>query len=309
MAFTGSGGPPPKMAREQGLTTKGSGSKKPFGFRFYERLPSGKNKTVQLITLDQDRTTKKGEKNVKILILDEAPPGGDEWQPSVYVYERFRFNGSWDNYVVSRHKTPEGDPMSIALREPHKHAAWCKEDCDREGKPQPRSGKWRWAATAIKLKPYTIRKGPNAGKVIPYTRGLLLVSEDQYKDFLVYRKAWGGLRGRLFNVNRKDGAFSSRIGDEWNPVEQWSDEKMMDYFKTAAAEYGLAVEDYVRPLDYAQILALPTPEQALEAAKWVAAERGINLDNPDAPSAPNPVAAGLSDADGDDENPETDVPF
>jgi len=51
---------------------------------------------------------------------------------------------------------------------------------------------------------------------------------------------------------RKAGDFerfqkSARIGDDWTPVEHWTDEKMMDYFKAAAAEYGLAVEDYIRP--------------------------------------------------------------
>jgi hypothetical protein len=309
-SFSGSGGPPPKMAREQGIAS-GGGAKKPYGFRLYEKLPNGKNKVIQMITLDQDKTTKKGEKNCKILIVDDAPPGGDEWQPSVFMHERFRFNGSWDNYFVSRHKTPEGCPMSVALQEPHKHAAWCKEDCAREGLPDNRRGKWRWVATGIKMKPYTIRKGPNAGKVIPYTRGLILAPEEQYKTLLTYRKAYGSLRGRMFSVSRNDGAFSSRIGDVWDPVTgepAWTDEKLMDYFKNAAAEYGLKPEDYVRPFDYSSILALPTLEAAREAAKFVAAERGIDLDNPTAPKSANPVAETIGEG-ADEENPETDVPF
>lgn len=307
MGFSGSGGPPPKMAREQGLAT-GGGGKKPFGFRFYEKLQSGKNKTIQFLSLEQDKTTKKGEKNVKILLLDAAPPGGDEWQPSVLIHERIRYNGSWDNYVICRNKTPEGCLMDVAMREPHKHAHWCKDDCNREGKAENRKGSWRWVATGIKLKPYTIRSGPNAGKVIPYTRGLILCPEDQYKTFLTYRKAFGGLRGRLFNVNRGDGQKSARIGDDWTPVEHWTDEKMMDYFKAAAAEYGVSVEDYVRPFDYEKILALPSVDATAEAAKWVAAERNVDLANPDAAKGANPAAGGEAGS-AEDESPETDLPF
>lgn len=314
MSFAGSGGPPPKMAREQGL----SGGQKPFGYRFYEKLANGKNKTIQFISLDQNSDTKVGEKNVPILILDEAPPGGDEWQPSVYMHERFRFRGSWENYMVCRCKTPEGCLMDVALQEPHTHAPWCKVpqdeknpkqgECNRLGQPQKRKGAWRWVATAIKLQPYTVKSGPNAGKVIPYTRGLLLAGEEQYKTLLTYRKAWGGLRGRVFMVSRGDGVFSPRVGDKWDPHEQLTDEQMMEKFANAASDYGLSVEDYCRPFDYAKILALPSVEKVKEAAQFVAAERGVKLELPDGTTiTPNPVAVAVSD--GEDEGADEDVPF
>jgi len=315
--FSGSGGPPPKLAREQGL----SGGNKPFGYRFYEKLSNGKNKTIQFISLDQDRDTKVGEKDVKILILDTAPPGGDEWQPSVYIHERFRFSDSWDNYVVCRHKTPEGCLLDIALQEPHSHAPWCKKpvdernpqegECSSLGQMEPRKGKWRWACTGIKLKPYTVKSGPNAGKVIPYTRGLILAGEDQYKELLTYRKAWGGLRGRLFNVSRSDSTFSPRIGDKWDPAEEWSDEKMMAHFADAATDYGLSVEDYCKPINYEKILKLPSAAESAEIAKWVAGEKGVNLNDPAGSSgaAPaNPVAAAMHAGAADEENAD-DLPF
>jgi len=311
--FSGSGGPPPKQAREQGL----AGGNKPFGFRFYEKLSNGKNKTIQFLSLDQDRDTKVGEKDVKILLLDEAPPGGDEWQPSVFIHERFRFSNSWDNYSVCRHKTPEGCLLDVALQEAHTHAPWCKKEgeegaCEKLGQMEPRKGKWRWACTGIKLKPYTVRSGPNKGKVIPYTRGLILCGEDQYKELLTYRKAWGGLRGRLFNVSRSDSMFSPRIGDKWDPAEEWSDEKMLEHFADAAADYGLAVEDYCKAMDYEKILKLPTAAEIAEVAKWVAGDRGVNLDNPtggsSAAASANPVAAAMGAAAADEEN-EEDLPF
>ena len=315
MAFAGSGGPPPKMAREQGL----SGGQKPFGYRFYEKLANGKNKRVQFLGLEQDKKTKVGEKNVKMLILDVAAPGGDEWQPSVHIHERFRFNGSWDNYSLCRAKTPEGCLIDIALQEPHSHAPWCKVpadeknpqegECNKLGKPQPRKGSWRWVATAIKLQPYTVQSGPNKGKVIPYTRGLILAGEDQYKTLLTYRKAWGGLRGRVFMVSRGDTAFSPRIGDTWDPHEQLTDEQMMEKFADAAADYGLPVEDYCKAMDYEEILSLPTPEETTEIAKWVAGERGVNLDQSGTSTGDNPVAAAVGSDSTAGEQPEEDVPF
>lgn len=314
MSFAGSGGPPPKMAREQGL----SGGQKPYGYRFYEKLANGKNKRVQFLGLAQDKKTKVGEKNVEILILDVAEPGGDEWQPSVYIHERFRFNGSWDNYSICRCKTPEGCLLDVALQEPHSHAPWCKVpadeknpqegECNRLGQPQNRKGAWRWVATAVKLHPYTVQSGPNKGKVIPYTRGLLLAGEDQYKTLLTYRKAWGGLRGRVFNVSRSDGTFAPKIGDTWDPKDQLTDEQMMEKFADAAADYGLSVEDFCKPMDYETILALPTVEKVTEIAKWVAGERGVKLDLPDGSSTGhNPVAAAVGES--PEESPEEDVPF
>jgi hypothetical protein len=299
------------MAREKGL----SGGQKPFGFRFYEKLANGKNKSVNFISLD------KGENDCPILILDEAPPGGDEWQPSVYIHERFGFNGSWNNYAVCRCKTPEGCLLDVALQEPHSHAPWCKvpqnEDspgegeCDKLGKPQPRRGSWRFVATGLKLKPYTFEKGKNKGKTIPYQRGLILAPEDQYKTLLTYRKAWGGLRGRLFHASRGNGQFAARIGETWNPApdeEVWTDEKMMEKFADAAANYGLSVEDYIRPMDYEKILKLPSVTEMAEIAKWVAGERGVTLTLPDGSStAPNPVASAV----GEDtpEGDSNDLPF
>lgn len=314
MSFSGSGGPPPKMAREQGIS---GGGQKPFGFRFYEKLANGKNKTLQFISLE------KGEEGCPILILDEAPPGGDEWNPSVYIHERFRYNGSWDNYVVCRCKTPEGCVLDVALQQDHTHAPWCKRpadekkpqegECDRLGKPEDRKGSWRWVCTAIKLKPYTIRSGKNKGKVIPYTRGLILAGEDQYKELLTYRKAFKGLRGQVFKVSRGMGTFAPRIGDTWDPDNRMSDEEMLKHFADAAAEYGLNPEDYVRAVDYSKILKLPSVTEMADIAKWVAGERGIDLSTGQATGggdSSNPVAAAIggNDADSDEES-EEDVPF
>jgi len=311
MAFSSSGGPPPKMAREKGL----SGGQKPYGFRFYEKLASGKNKKIGFLQID------KGEEKVPILILDVASlDDGNEWDPSVYIHEKFRYNNTWQNYAICRCKTPEGCSLDAALQEPHTHAPWCKKpadeknpqegECDKLGKPEPRKGAWRWVFTAIKLKPFTFERGKMIGKTIPYQRCLGLASEDQFKELLAYRKAYKGLRGRLFNVSRSDGQFSAKIGDKWDPVEEWSDEKMMEHFADAAADYGLSPEDYVKAFDYEKVLPLPTVAEMAEISKWVAGERGINLDNPSAPPSGNPVANAVSDAaTGDDENPEEDVPF
>lgn len=313
MSFSGSGGPPPKQAREQGL----SGGNQPFGFRYYEDLANGKKKQIQFLSLEQDRDTKVGEKDAPIIILDEAPPGGDEWQPSVHIHERFKYRGSWENYSVCRCKTPEGCLLDVALQTIHKHAKFCKDDCDREGKPQKVRGKWRWVASGIKMVPYTIKGGKNKGKVIPFTRGLLLFGEDQYKELLAYRKAFKGLRGRVFHVSRSDGTFSPRVGDSWDPVDHWDDEKMMEQFKDAAADYGVPVEEYIKPFNYETILALPSVKAISETARWVAGERGIDLDAPldgttTAATAGNPVATAVAAASAvaaEEESAEDDVPF
>ena len=305
MSFSGSGGPPPQQAREQGL----AGGQKPYGFRFYEKLANGKNKRVGFIALD------KGEENCPILILDPSPPGDNEWNPSVYLHERFTFNGDYQNYAVCRHKSPEGCALDVALQSPHEHAPWCKigsehgdDECKRLGHPQNKRGSWRWICTAIKLKPFTFEKGKLAGKTVPFQRGLIIAPEDQYKTLLTYRKAWGGLRGRTFNVSRGNGQFSPRIGEKWDPsgAGAMTDEAMMAKFAAAAADYGLDIGDYLKPMDYETILKLPTVAEMAEIAKWVAGERGVSLTggtvSTTTPEA-NPVAAAVG------ELPDDDLPF
>jgi len=317
--FKGSGGPPPSVARERGVG--GGSGRKPYSFRLYEKLPSGKNKGVGLLSIDQ------GDEDVEIIILDEALPGGDEeWQPSIHIHDGFLYNGTYANTVICRRNEPEGCLLDIALQEPHTHAPWCKEpkdpdnpqegECTREGQTEPRMGGWRWVATAIKCKPFTFERGPLKGKTIPYHRCLLLATEESYKMLLTYRKAYasdGGLRGRRFKVSRSQAQRSARIGDKWDPDGRMSDEEMMERFRDTAGDYGLPVENYIKPMNYAQVLALPTAERMAQIAKWVAGERGVRLELPDGTTVGdfNPVASSVGGSGGgaEDESPDTDVPF
>lgn len=311
-SFQGSGGPPPKKAREE--EDAGGGRKsnlKPFHFRYQETVASGQKRTLIPFVLGRPET-------VKVLVLDEAPvpKDGDEWQSSITIHDQFRYGGKGWNWCVCRKKEAGGCLLDRALQERHSHAHWCKVpsdeanpqegECTRLNKMQDRGGSWRWPFTIIKLAPYTPLNGPQKGVVIPYQRMFALASEDQFETLLTYRKAWGGLRGRIFEVSRGDGQRTPRIGGKWDPVPDGllTDEQMMEKFKDVAATYGCAPEDYIKPIDYSTIFKMPSADEVAVISKWVAGERGVNLVSG---GDDNPVAAAVGAEPEGDES--TDVPF
>jgi len=299
MVYRGSGGPPPSQVHASG----GSGlygGQKPFGFGIYEVLEGNKKKKVSLFRVNA------GEKNVPFVFLDEALPK-EKAAPAVRVHDGFKFNGKFGNTVICVGHRPEGCPMDKALERKHKCFPNCKQPCPRVGNRELSRGSWRWVATGIKMQPFTYNVGPKKGETWEYQRCLLLVPDAQYEDFMAYREQFegqGGLRGKMFKVQRGSLPTSSKIGTSWRPAGSMTDEEMMDKFESSAAFYGMPVEQYIRPYDYEKLLKEYTKPEMADAAKWVAAEYGVSLEA----SGEETVSAVVGSDEAEDDAA-TEVPF
>jgi len=131
------------------------------------------------------------------------------------------------------------------------------------------------------MKPFTYTKGPRTGTTVNHQRCLLLVPDKQYEMFVAFREQFdsvGGMRGKVFNVRRKDEQRSSKIGTTWTPAGEMTDEEMLERFEESAAEHGLPLADYVKPFDYEVVLSEFTDEEMAEAAQNVANFLGIRID-------------------------------
>jgi hypothetical protein len=298
MVYQGHGGPPPSSAKGK------SGGNAPYSFALYEALPSGKKKKVSLFRVNP------GEKNVPFLFLDIAH-SSEEAAPSIRIHRDFRYRGSYGNSVICVSYRDSGCPMDKALEQLHRCFDNCPDPCPQKGTKVPVKGGWRWVATGIKLKPFTFSKGTMKGKTVQYQRCLLLVPENQYSTFVAFRETYdelGGLRGKIFNVTREDKQTSSKIGTTWIPAGEMADEEMMEKFEEAASDYGLPVEQYIQPFDYEEILTELSDEEMMRAAKFVARERGVKLDeSPDENAQDEDETADTSDA--ATEEAEEEVPF
>jgi len=299
MVYQGSGGPPPSLARATGGSHMGN---KPFGFHFYEVLPNGKRKKVSGFRINP------GEKDVPFVFLDEATPEAGA-APSIRIHE-FKYNGTFGNIVICNSHRSEGCVMDKALERDHTCFPGCKQPCTRIGSKESIKGGWKWVATGIKMKPFTYQKGPLAGTVLPYQRCMLMVPDKQYEMFLAYREQYasmGGLRGKVFNVRREDNQRSSKIGTLWLPAGEMTDEQMMEKFEGVAADYGLPVEQYIRPVDYQYALRELTNEEMGAAAKWVAAENNVDLNQSTSVSVA--TASAKTVPVDDSESDDSEVPF
>lgn len=296
MVYKGSGGPPPSS-----VSSSPKGKSNFFGLSLFEDLPSKKTKKIGLFRVEP------GDNNVPFLFLDEALPSA-EAAPSIRVHDGFKYNGKYGNFVICVQHRPGGCLLDKALEREHECASWCEPNCDKRGKNFPQRGSWRWVATGIKMKPYTIKGGKRAGDVIPYQRCMLLVPDKQYRVFMAFRdrfKDEGGLRGKIFNVSRPDKKSSPKIGDVWIPAGEMTDEEMMEKFEESANTYGMPVEHYIRPYNYEKVLKELTDQEMDALAREVAAENNVSLtgvvEDEDADSS--------HATDGDDEADDDSVPF
>jgi len=299
MVYQGSGGPPPSQVRSKG----GAGiypGQKPFSFGLYEVLNNGKRKKIGLFRVNQ------GESKVPVVFLDEAKPE-IEAAPSIRVHDGFKYGGKYGNLVLCVSHRPGGCQLDKALEREHKCFPNCKQPCPKIDKMESVRGSWRWVASVIKMKPFKLTVGPNAGKTLHYQRSLLLVPDSQYDEFMAYREQFeeeGGLRGKVFHVRRKGDQRSSKIGTTWAPVGKMTDEEMMEKFEDAAADYGLTAEEYCRPFNYEDVLKELSDDEIAQAAKWIAGERGISLDGSSSSAAP-----AIKTAETDEEEDADEVPF
>jgi hypothetical protein len=153
-----------------------------------------------------------------------------------------------------------GDPFFVSLHKVKVNGRWedevCIEDtgqrcplCEDQGKP----GSYTMVLTCLDRRPYTIQKGPNAGKRIANSKKLLYVKgrnlpkfERQFKG-----KAAGNFRGMKV-LCRRDGEKESAMGEDLEFLGRVKE--------SALIKFG----DNAKPADYEKIFAIPTAKQLRE---------------------------------------------
>lgn len=141
----------------------------------------------------KNRVTGKEEPGVELLILDKAALPK---MPYFHWYHRW-------GYVEGVKGSGKED---ICLKETDEGCPLC-EDLGKEGR-------WEMCLTVLDKRPYTPQSGPNANKVVPMSRKLLVAKskmiphfEELFKDHKKFR----GMVVRVFRDGPKDEKIGSRV--------------------------------------------------------------------------------------------------
>ena len=155
----------------------------------------------------------------------------------IYMFyeHTLRVNGSWENFV-------------------------CTADVDQT-QPCPICEKGERASfvgvmTVIDHSEHTVKKGPNAGKVIANTRKLFVAKQGTIRLLTKIAAKRGGLAGCTFDVSRM-GDKEPGVGNQFDFVHKFGS------YEEIAAQFDLSVED-VQPADYAEEIRYRTPEELIE---------------------------------------------
>jgi len=168
---------------------------------------------------------------------------------AVYLHARFQANGKFTNNVVCTMKTTGNCRVCTVLKE---------------------KGRWFLAGTVIDHSEWAIPDGKRKGEVIRDQRRLLLVSFQQKDSFKDIQQEMGDLSGKTFKVSRSSDNKSARIGTSWFPKGALTTEQLKDKLGKVATDYGLSVDDYIKPYDYDKLFATPSEayiDQVVEAIR------------------------------------------
>ncbi len=239
--FAGDGGAPPPA------TGGGGFSRNDPMFGFYEPTTKKTKDDKPISKRVKTWYVPPGGKDKPCIVLD----GADTPRYSLKLHEFTGPDGKRGSMIcaINQATEPRGDPVEEAL--------------DKEPK-------WYWALTVIDLSTFTPTSGKNAGTTYSHFRRLLLVNKYQYQDMVgIEEKDPNGWRGRKFLVSRDDDSKSSKIGTLWYPDGKLSEDELVEECKDAAESYGLPIEDFVRPFNYAEIIKAPTYDQAVKIAAQI----------------------------------------
>ena len=247
--FAGDGGPPPPPGQ-------GSGRRREAMYGFDETITKTKDgKQVQYKQRLKTWFVPRSGKDKPILMLD---PAGPRFTVRLHVF--IGPDGKKGSMVRAIPKEPRGDPIAQALGS---------------------EGTWYWVLTGIDRSKFIPSEGSNKGKVYTNFRRLVLVTSQQYNDMVtIEEKDPEGWRGRNFDVSREASQTSYKIGTTWYPGSKMTDEEMYAEFAEAAENYGLPVEEFCAPVDYAKILKAPTYEEALKIAAAIEGTSGEDVTVP-----------------------------
>lgn len=261
--YKGSGGERPSFDKK---TSGGGGNFVKKGFRLYEDILDDERKNVVPLGVD------KGERDRPVVVLD------DDLDFAVRMHKGFKHDGTWQNFVVCRSNVD---------------AAGCPI-CDVLKERDNRRFSWLLCATVIDFKPWSPTTGKNAGKVYGPFRRLVMIPSSEAEGFEAQGEDLDkGWRGACFKVSRSDKDKALRIGDRWiydHRKGNIGDSDLIDSLEEAAENYGLPVEQFIRPFDYEKVLAPPSYDDALEIAEAI---KGAPLERePASPFAEGGVSDG-----------------
>jgi hypothetical protein len=126
------------------------------------------------------------------------------------------------------------------------------------------------ALTVIDHSPYTIKSGPNAGKVVKNSRKLFVCTRQTIKLLNKQAAKRGGLKGCTFEISRT-GDKEPGVGNQFEFVEKHED------MAAFAAGLGLKLEE-VQPADYANEITYRTADELLKLGIGKAFKAGVGAE-------------------------------
>lgn len=206
-----------------------------------------------------EKKTKEGKPISKRIKTWYVPPGGKD-KPCIVLD---RNTGPRFSLKLHEFTGPDGKRGSMVRAINQKEETRGDPVEDALGK----EARWYWCLTVIDLSTFTPKTGKNAGTTYSHFRRLLLVPNYRYEDMAgIEEKDPDGWHGRRFLVSRDEDQKSSKIGTLWYPDGKLTDDELKAECEKAAESYGIPVDQYIEPFDYAALLKSPTYEEALKIA-------------------------------------------
>lgn len=123
--------------------------------------------------------------------------------------------GNFDHYMCTDHKGEGAEPCPLCMN-------------DKSDKPATVMG-----FTILDHRPVTFEKGDRAGTTVQYTKKLLVAKSNILPVLQAKAAKLGGLRGFSFDVMRTS-ATAASVGDQFELVEQYPEQELVDTFKDDA---------------------------------------------------------------------------
>lgn len=177
----------------------------------------------------------------------------DEGMLDIFMFyeHSVRVNGNWEQFVCTA-EADQTQPCPL---------------CEGGDRPSLVG-----VMTVIDHSEHTVKKGPNAGKVIANTRKLFVAKRNTIKQLTKLAVKRGGLAGCTFDVSRT-GDKEPGVGNQFDFTTKY------DSPDDIAAKYDLKIED-VQPANYQEEVRYRSPEELIElglgkATGGIGTEKGV----------------------------------
>jgi hypothetical protein len=153
----------------------------------------------------------------------------------IFYEHRIRINGEWQNYICTA-EIDQSQPCPV---------------CEKGDKPALVG-----VMTVLDHRQHTIKKGPNAGKMITNTRKLFVAKRTTIQTLTKLAVKRGGLAGCTFDVSRSNDRAAA-VGDMFDFTQKFST------LSEIAEKFSLKLED-VQPANVEEEIIYRSPEKLIE---------------------------------------------